>query len=203
MAPPARCRRESAATGSETMTRHDSGVDSRGLSFRAGGPGAKRYFRRGRAHGEPDDLAGEGAADRHFRNDRRADGCRNGASRPARLTLQRFAAASRKSPCSSCYGSRMRRPACCRRSNGKNRESRTSKLTLTFRDQTVVVNEARKSINMGRADDNDLVIKGNLISRIHARIEQRRGRFILIDQSTNGTFLQTCRVRRRSYGGTA
>lgn len=65
-----------------------------------------------------------------------------------------------------------------------------SKLTLTFRDSTVVVNEGRKSINIGRADDNDLVIKGNLISRIHARIEQRRGRFILIDQSTNGTFLQ-------------
>ena len=66
----------------------------------------------------------------------------------------------------------------------------TSRLTLTFRDQTVVVDEKRKSINIGRADDNDLVIKGNLISRIHARIEQRRGRFILIDQSTNGTFLQ-------------
>ena len=66
----------------------------------------------------------------------------------------------------------------------------TSSLTLTFRDQTVVVDEKHKSINIGRADDNDLVIKGNLISRIHARIEQRRGRFILIDQSTNGTFLQ-------------
>ena len=73
----------------------------------------------------------------------------------------------------------------------ENRSRRTnSKLTLTFRDSTVVVNEGRKSINIGRADDNDLVIKGNLISRIHARIEQRRGRFILIDQSTNGTFLQ-------------
>ncbi|MDH4073665.1 MAG: adenylate/guanylate cyclase domain-containing protein [Gammaproteobacteria bacterium] len=65
-----------------------------------------------------------------------------------------------------------------------------TKVTLTFRDQVVVVNEGRKSINMGRADDNDLVIKGNLISRIHARVEMRRGRFVLIDQSTNGTFLE-------------
>ena len=73
----------------------------------------------------------------------------------------------------------------------ENRSRRApSKLTLTFRDLTIVVDEARKSINIGRADDNDLVIKGNLISRIHARIEQRRGRFILIDQSTNGTFMQ-------------
>lgn len=83
-----------------------------------------------------------------------------------------------------------------RRANGK--------LTLTFRDQTVVVDDSRKSINIGRADDNDLVVKGNLISRIHARIEQRRGRFILIDQSTNGTFLQNVQgdetfVRRDSF----
>jgi len=71
----------------------------------------------------------------------------------------------------------------------ENRSKRTRKLTLTFRDQTVVVDDGAKNINIGRADDNDLVIKGNLISRIHARIEQRRGRFMLVDQSTNGTFL--------------
>jgi class 3 adenylate cyclase len=72
-------------------------------------------------------------------------------------------------------------------------ESKTkgpSKITLTFRDQVVVVDEKRKGINMGRADENDLVVKGNLISRIHARVEMRRGKFILIDQSTNGTFLE-------------
>jgi len=65
-----------------------------------------------------------------------------------------------------------------------------SKLLLNFRDSTVEVTERRKSINMGRAEDNELVIKGNLISRIHAKIEMRRGKFILIDQSTNGTFVQ-------------
>ena len=65
-----------------------------------------------------------------------------------------------------------------------------SKLLLNFRDSSVEVTEQRKSINMGRADDNELVVKGNLISRIHAKIEMRRGKFILIDQSTNGTFVQ-------------
>jgi len=65
-----------------------------------------------------------------------------------------------------------------------------SRIRLTFRDSTVVVDENRKNMNMGRADDNDLVVKGNLISRIHARVEMRRGKFILIDQSTNGTFLE-------------
>ena len=78
-----------------------------------------------------------------------------------------------------------------------------SRLKLTFRDAVVVVDENRKNVIMGRADDNDLVIKGNLISRIHARIEMRRGRFILIDQSTNGTFLENAQgeetfVRRDS-----
>lgn len=71
----------------------------------------------------------------------------------------------------------------------ENRGARAKRLTLTFRGQTVVVDDRKKSINIGRADDNDLVVKGNLISRIHARIEQRRGRYILVDQSTNGTFL--------------
>ena len=65
-----------------------------------------------------------------------------------------------------------------------------SKLLVNFRDSSVEVTEHRKSINMGRAEDNELVVKGNLISRIHAKIEMRRGNFILVDQSTNGTFVQ-------------
>jgi class 3 adenylate cyclase len=73
----------------------------------------------------------------------------------------------------------------------ENRVRGATKLTLKFRDTQVVVNDKRKNINIGRADDNDLVVKGNLISRIHARIEMSRGKFLLFDQSTNGTFLQT------------
>lgn len=65
-----------------------------------------------------------------------------------------------------------------------------SRLTLRFRDTTVAVNERNKSVTIGRADDNGLVVKGNLISRIHAKVEMRRGKFLLVDQSTNGTFLE-------------
>jgi class 3 adenylate cyclase len=72
----------------------------------------------------------------------------------------------------------------------ENKARKTSRLTLSFRDTTIVVDDRKKNINMGRADDNDLVVKGNLISRIHARVEKRRGKFLLVDQSTNGTFLQ-------------
>jgi class 3 adenylate cyclase len=66
-----------------------------------------------------------------------------------------------------------------------------ARLVLSFRDETVEVNDKKTAINLGRGDENDLVVKGNLISRIHAKIEKRRGKFMLIDQSTNGTFLQT------------
>lgn len=72
----------------------------------------------------------------------------------------------------------------------QNKGQKLSKIVLTFRDTEVEVSDKRKSVNLGRADDNDLVIKGNLISRIHAKVEMSRGKFVLVDQSTNGTFLQ-------------
>lgn len=66
-----------------------------------------------------------------------------------------------------------------------------SRLRLRFKGEELLVGPSGKSaITMGRADDNDVVIKGNLISRIHARIDAARNRFVLIDESTNGTFIQ-------------
>lgn len=72
----------------------------------------------------------------------------------------------------------------------ENHDRKIAKLELSFRDQTIQVSDRRKNVLMGRAEDNDLVIKGNLISRIHAKVEMRRGKFVLVDQSTNGTFVQ-------------
>jgi len=69
--------------------------------------------------------------------------------------------------------------------------SRTKRVRLKFKDQEVTVGEGRKSATLGRAEENDLVVKGNLISRVHARIETSKDRFTLVDESTNGTFVQT------------
>jgi class 3 adenylate cyclase len=67
-----------------------------------------------------------------------------------------------------------------------------AKLTLTFQSQSVVLGAGgRRNATLGRAEDNDVVVKGNLISRLHARVETRRNKFILVDESTNGTFVQT------------
>jgi len=68
---------------------------------------------------------------------------------------------------------------------------RAMRLRLRVDDRELLVEERRSSLTMGRADDNDLVVKGHLISRLHARIEISRNTFVLIDQSMNGTFVQT------------
>ena len=64
------------------------------------------------------------------------------------------------------------------------------RLRLRFQGQEVMLAEDKmRSATLGRADDNDITIKGNLISRLHARIDMTRTHYELIDQSTNGTFL--------------
>jgi len=65
------------------------------------------------------------------------------------------------------------------------------RLRLRLLDQEVILDFSRPHISIGRADDNDLIIRGNLISRVHARIEINRNKIMLIDQSTNGTFVQS------------
>lgn len=65
------------------------------------------------------------------------------------------------------------------------------RLRLRVGNRDVLVDEHTPSVTIGRADDNDFVVKGTLISRLHARIEINRDKFMLTDLSTNGTFVQT------------
>ena len=74
---------------------------------------------------------------------------------------------------------------------GKSTAAKTANLVLSYQDQEVVLGPNKQGMTMGRAEENDLVVKGNLISRVHARIEVTRHKFMLLDESTNGTFLQT------------
>jgi adenylate cyclase len=64
-------------------------------------------------------------------------------------------------------------------------------MRITYLGKEVTVYSSRPHATLGRSDENDLVVKGNLISRLHARIEMNRDRFLLIDQSTNGSFVVT------------
>jgi len=66
---------------------------------------------------------------------------------------------------------------------------RNSTLTVAFGSSTIEVDHRRPVIHMGRGPDNEIVVPHAVASRVHARIEYRRGRFILVDQSLNGTYL--------------
>jgi class 3 adenylate cyclase len=66
---------------------------------------------------------------------------------------------------------------------------RPKRVRVRYLGREFVLGEGKESLTMGRADDSDIVVKGNLVSRLHARIEMARNKFVLVDQSTNGTFV--------------
>ena len=63
------------------------------------------------------------------------------------------------------------------------------RLLLRYAGQEYAVAKPRPRLTLGREPTNDVVISDPKASRVHARIELRRDKFVLIDQSTNGTFL--------------
>ncbi len=66
----------------------------------------------------------------------------------------------------------------------------TGRMTLKVGAVEAVVDAEHSAAGMGRGDQNELVVRNSLVSRLHARIEYRRGKFVLIDQSVNGTFVR-------------
>lgn len=66
---------------------------------------------------------------------------------------------------------------------------RPKRVRLRCQGREYVLGDGKDSLTMGRAEENDIVVQGGLISRIHARIEIARNKVLLVDQSTNGTFV--------------
>ncbi|MEE8387015.1 MAG: adenylate/guanylate cyclase domain-containing protein [Acidiferrobacterales bacterium] len=64
-------------------------------------------------------------------------------------------------------------------------------MLLEYKNQKQEVGQSTMEFRIGRDDDSDLVVTSSFASRNHARIEFRRGKFVLIDQSTNGTYVKT------------
>ena len=64
-------------------------------------------------------------------------------------------------------------------------------LHLLYRGKEVILDSTMGTVILGRGQQADMIINDSMASREHARVECRRGRFILIDQSTNGTYVQT------------
>ncbi len=63
-------------------------------------------------------------------------------------------------------------------------------LVLTCGKEKIDIPNTTTSFVLGRGTDCELVIQGELISRYHSKLEHRRGKFIISDQSTNGTFIK-------------
>ena len=64
-------------------------------------------------------------------------------------------------------------------------------LTLRYGPASHSLAAARREFSIGRADSNDLVVMSGSVSRRHAIVEFGRGRFVLTDTSTNGTYVLT------------
>ena len=65
----------------------------------------------------------------------------------------------------------------------------TAYLSLRHGGVVIALGSDKAEAALGRDPNSDIVIKNPRASRNHARIEQRRESYVLIDQSSNGTFV--------------
>ena len=64
------------------------------------------------------------------------------------------------------------------------------RLRLRYNDLDVQISKKKSSVVLGRSKECDMPINEKLASRQHVRIELRRDKFFIIDQSTNGTHVR-------------
>jgi len=64
-----------------------------------------------------------------------------------------------------------------------------ARLSVSHAGQEQVLDPGHGVFSLGRDASSDIIINDRRASRTHARIERRRDKFVLIDQSTNGTYV--------------
>lgn len=67
--------------------------------------------------------------------------------------------------------------------------SRLGGLLLKYGGQSILLSEKELPYTIGRENGCSLVVPSPFASRVHARIEMHRGKFTLVDESTNGTYV--------------
>ncbi|MEA2627045.1 MAG: adenylate cyclase [Candidatus Binatota bacterium] len=65
-----------------------------------------------------------------------------------------------------------------------------TRLTLFLEGQVIEFPSDKKTLAIGRIPGNDVVVDDAAVSREHAEITRRKGSFIFVDRSTNGTYLR-------------
>lgn len=68
--------------------------------------------------------------------------------------------------------------------------NREHRLYLTYHNTIKDIGSRSHGFILGRAKDCDLLVNSDLASRHHAQLVYRKGKFVLLDQSTNGTFVK-------------
>ena len=64
-------------------------------------------------------------------------------------------------------------------------------MVLNYHDNSFDLDESSTSAVLGRSKTADVTVNESLASRQHVKIEYRRGKFFIIDQSTNGTYVKS------------
>ncbi len=73
--------------------------------------------------------------------------------------------------------------------DGTDSQDQCERLHLRYGKKDVYMDKDRPALMLGRLPENDLIVDDDIASRFHARIEYHRGKFVLIDQSSNGTYV--------------
>lgn len=63
-------------------------------------------------------------------------------------------------------------------------------MSLRYRDQSLKIGKERRNVVLGRGETCDIIVQNGFASRQHIRIELRFGKFVIADQSTNGTYIR-------------
>ena len=64
-----------------------------------------------------------------------------------------------------------------------------ARMRIRHGEREIMLGEWQAGVALGRDAQNDVVITDRMASRMHAHIERRRDRFVLVDHSSNGTYL--------------
>lgn len=83
-------------------------------------------------------------------------------------------------------------------------QERSNELRLSLGPRSWVYDGRSATLSIGREQMNDVVVPNSAASRNHATVERRRDRWVLIDHSSNGTFVRAAgeneiHLRREEY----
>jgi len=69
--------------------------------------------------------------------------------------------------------------------------TRGQHLYLTYHERITEVSSRSNDLMFGRSKGCNIIVDADCVSRHHAKLVYRKGKFVVIDQSTNGSFIKT------------